>query len=90
MAYCSHGCGRRVIGRYVNQYQFDRLTAPNFLEGEPREAILDGVNSLPTRTQLRNLGADLLWVSIGHFGIEEKVKDQRLDTWGRNGSATPR
>lgn len=71
-----------AIREFVNQHQFDRITAPNFLEGEPREEIL-GLIFSPARLQrLYDLGAELHWVSIGHFGYDEKVKEQRLDTWG--------
>lgn len=71
-----------AIREFVNQHQFDRITAPNFLGGEPREEILGRVFSPSTLARLHSLGAELQWVSIGHFGVDEKVKEQRLDTWG--------
>ena len=71
-----------AIGEYINTHQLDHLTAPTYLENDPRTQILDRVSSKRTREALRNLGAELLWVGIGHFDIEEKVKNQRLETWG--------
>lgn len=70
-----------AIGEYINTHQLDQLTAPTHLEDDPRTQILDRVNSKRTREILHSLGAELLWVGIGHFDIEQKVKDQRLDTW---------
>jgi len=71
-----------AITEYINTHQLDRLTSPNYLEKDSRTEILDRVNSERTREALRNLGAELLWVGIGHFDIDEKVKERRLDTWG--------
>lgn len=71
-----------AIREYVNQHQFDHLMAPNFLEDLPRDEIQSLVFSTPVKDKLLEFGAELLWVGVGHFGIEEKVKDQRLDTWG--------
>lgn len=71
-----------AIAEYVNMHRLDHLTAPNYLEGDPRPQILGLISSKRTRDRLREIGAELLWVGVGHFDIDEKVKDHRLDTWG--------
>jgi hypothetical protein len=71
-----------AIAEYISTHQLDRLTSPNFLEKDSRSEILERINSERTREALRTLGAELLWVGIGHFDIDEKVKERRLDTWG--------
>ena len=49
---------------------------------EPRAEIKELLFSRITREQLRKVGAELLWVDIGHFDIAvEDVDNQRVSTW---------
>ena len=49
---------------------------------DPRAEIKALLYSRITREQLRKVGAELLWVDIGHFDIAvEAVDIQRISTW---------
>lgn len=72
-----------TITDYIFKHQFDPLTTPRFHEKDPREEIRDQLYSSGVRNRLRNIGAELLWVDIGHFDVpSEEVEQQRLKTWG--------
>jgi hypothetical protein len=78
-----------VISEYIGQRKYDQLTAQidpaGIVQLDPREEIMKQFNSPRTRERLRNLGAELLWVDVGHFGLSEQmaelVTDQRLEAW---------
>jgi uncharacterized protein YnzC (UPF0291/DUF896 family) len=70
-----------VISDYISRHKIDQLTAPRFQDNDPREEIKNNLFSKGTRERLRNLGAELLWVDIGHFEIPDKVTEQRVKTW---------
>jgi hypothetical protein len=62
-----------AITNYISETRIDDLTAP------PR----DRLTSIRTRARFRQLGADLLWVDIGHFDILKKdERDPRPKKWG--------
>jgi hypothetical protein len=79
------------ITDYINAHTLDQLTAPvalgglatpDFLDKDPRDKIKKAVFSKGVRNNLRGLGAELLWVDIGHFDLPEKqIQEQRLASW---------
>ncbi len=71
-----------VITDYIRQNPVDHLTAPNLQRTDPRGEIYKLFNSEVARDQFKSIGAELLWVGIGHFDIPEKqVADQRASAW---------
>jgi hypothetical protein len=65
----------------VRQTYDHQLATPRYQDKESREEIKKNIFSKGTREKLRNLGAELLWVDIGHFDIPDKVTEQRVKTW---------
>ena len=72
-----------AITDYIYKHNIDYLTAPvKDTVQDPRAEIREQLNSAITREQLRKVGAELLWVDIGHFDIAvEGVDIQRVSTW---------
>jgi hypothetical protein len=77
--------GRVIVGGitdFINDHDIDYLTAPRENRQDPRREIRHRLFFGGPRMGLRNLGADLLWVDIGHFSIDEdKVDEIRQDYW---------
>ena len=70
------------ITDYITRHQLDQITAPRYVEGDPRKEISAQLKTPGTRDRLKDIGAQLLWCDIGHFEVENKaVSDQRIDTW---------
>jgi hypothetical protein len=63
----------------VSRQRLDRLTAPS--DEDPRAAIRAEFASPDARQQLAKMGAELIWVNIGHLDTPEKIDAQRLDNW---------
>lgn len=72
-----------AITDFIHKHNIDHLTAPvNDVVKDPRAEIKALLFSRITREQLRKIGAELLWVDIGHFDIAiEAVDIQRISTW---------
>jgi hypothetical protein len=70
------------VKEIMNDYTIDELTAPR---SESRSPWRDVHNRLTNRAlipNIRNVGADMLWLDLGHIHIEsEIVDDSRLDFW---------
>ena len=48
-----------------------------------REEIAKRLSSPGIRNRLRGLGAELIWVDIGHFEIADKrIEEQLVEVWG--------
>jgi hypothetical protein len=70
------------IAAYITSHQLDQITAPRYGEGDPRREISTRLNTPQVRDALKEIGAQLLWCDIGHFGVEVKgVLEQRIETW---------
>ena len=70
------------ITQYVNAHTIDNLTAPRQDKQDPRGDIRRNLFSSATGKNLASLGAELLWVDIGHIDIiEEEVDQSRLNYW---------
>lgn len=70
------------ITEYITKHQLDQITAPRYVEGDPRKEISVQLKTMGVRDRLKDVGAQLLWCDIGHFEVENKaVLDQRIETW---------
>lgn len=70
------------ITEYIATHQLDQITAPRYVEGDPRKEIGIKLQTPGVRDRLKDTGAQLLWCDIGHFEVENKaISDQRIDTW---------
>lgn len=71
-----------MISNFVNRHQIDDITAPSINKVDPRTELQKEFFLKPARNRFNYLGADLLWIDIGHFGIlDEIVTKQRIETW---------
>lgn len=76
------GIIRGTISEYINRNQADLITAPRYLEGDPRAEIEKLFKSERVRKRLKSIGTQLLWIDIGHFDFAEEIVDkERLKTW---------
>lgn len=69
----------RQVGTWIAGQRLDKLTAPT--EDDPRTAIRSRLTSAEVRRQLRGMGAELVWVNIGHLDAPDAVDQQRAETW---------
>jgi len=78
--------GRATIGGITDFISFktvDYLTAPREGGQDPRRELRFSLLQGEIKGALRGLGAELLWVDVGHIAIdEEEVDTQRADAWG--------
>jgi hypothetical protein len=76
---------RMVVGgvtEYINAHTIDHLTAPFQNGQDPRGTLHDELFSPASTARFKNLGAELLWVDVGHIEIvNEEVDKTRLDLW---------
>ena len=84
---------RVVVGSitdYINLNNIDFLTAPREQGQAPRFELRAEAFTPDVRRWLKRLGAELIWIDVGHIDIvEEDVDQQRLDYWssGKVGNA---
>jgi len=74
------------IGEWAERQRLDRLTAPALLEPtatapDPRALIRAHFDSTNVRRKLVLLGAELIWINIGHFDTPELIDGPRLEQW---------
>jgi len=71
-----------TITDYIRENYVDHLTAPSTQGDDPRGEIYKKFNSEHARHQFKCIGADLLWIGIGHFEIPARqVAEQRVASW---------
>jgi len=77
--------GRAIVGGitdFINSHDIDYLTAPREANQDPRRELRHGLFHGPAKYGLRSLGAELIYVDLGHFAIDEETVDQqRTETW---------
>lgn len=72
-----------VIMDYIAAHTIDYLTAPREGDCDPRSDIMADILR-KAKAPLENVGAELLWIDIGHLEIikdEDKVDHQRASSW---------
>ena len=67
------------IRKWVATQHLDRMTAPP--DEDPRNAIRKILFGGEFRKKLKHMGAELVWVNIGHLDTPPKVDEQRIDNW---------
>jgi len=76
---------RIVVGGitdFIAANKIDDLTAPFRANRNPRIELRDEVLFRGIQRALANIGAELLWIDVGHLHIvEEEVDEQRADLW---------
>ena len=71
-----------VISDYINSHYLDELTAPMNEDRSPRDVIRADFDLPDRKARLKNLGAELLWIDIGHIEIvQEAVDERRVGYW---------
>jgi len=71
-----------IITDNIRKNPVDYLTAPNLQGTDPRGEIYKLFNSETARSRFKAVGAELLWIGIGHFDIPDKqVDEQRVSAW---------
>lgn len=81
-----HQAVRRVVSGgitdFINSNTIDDLTAPRTNRLDPRAQIQRELVSDRMSRRLENIGAELLWIDVGHMDIvNDIVDDQRLHFW---------
>ena len=70
------------ITDYISAHTVDELTAPVESGTDPRSEIQGRIKFGSVRERLRERGAELIWIDIGHFDVADKqVAEQRVSTW---------
>lgn len=73
-----------VVGQitdYIGSHTIDQLTAPRNGFSNPRIELLSTLTE-KARKPLNDLGAELLWIDVGHLDIAyDLVDDQRTSLW---------
>lgn len=82
---------RMVVGEitdFINKHHIDFLTAPRRFGQDPRRELRMQLFTPGIQQRLSRIGAELLWVDVGHLDIvelsddkHENVDGQRLDYW---------
>lgn len=71
-----------VIRDYIQGHFVDHLTAPGGQGQDPRQEIYRQLYHGSAPKRLRERGAELRWVDIGHFELPEKqIAEQRVTAW---------
>ena len=71
-----------IVTDYISRHQIDYLTAPRSTDIDSRDDLKKIFFSSVGRSRFQQLGAELLWVDIGHIEIlDELISDQRIETW---------
>lgn len=70
------------IGQYVSSHNIDFMTAPRTGQAVARLELRNSLFMPHIQGRLRGLGAELLWVDVGHVEIEDKTVDEtRTNLW---------
>ncbi len=73
---------KSAISEQVNKNTVDSLTAPRGGRDMPRELMRNILNSEKVRASLASIGAQLIWIDVGHIDVVSGDVDQaRLRYW---------
>lgn len=71
-----------TITDYISEHTIDDLIVPTSPQKNPRLELSEKFKSKAFRDRLSRLGAQLLWIDIGHFALPEKmVSEQHINLW---------
>lgn len=73
---------KSALTSYINSHTIDFLTAPREGEQDPRNNIRQTMLSEASTRGLRDIGAELLWIDVGHIDIVgSEVDEERVNLW---------
>ena len=77
-----HNLVKSALTDYVNSKTIDYLTAPREDGQDPRQDMRTNMTSPGVRQMLRNIGAELAWIDVGHIDIVmPEVDEERVRYW---------
>jgi hypothetical protein len=65
-----------ALGRFIGEHELDYLTAPRKNGQDPRRELRVELFTEGVRESLRKVGAELHWMDIGHFDINQMGEEQ--------------
>ena len=65
-----------ALGKFISEHELDYLTAPRKNGQDPRRELRVELFTPGVREGLRRVGAELHWMDIGHFDIDEMGENQ--------------
>jgi hypothetical protein len=76
------GVIKSALTRFINDHTIDFLTAPRTEDQDPRNDMRAAMMSERNLQTLQNLGAELLWIDVGHIDIiGGEVNQERVNFW---------
>jgi hypothetical protein len=77
-----HRAVKSAITDYIMRNSIDYLTAPRTDTESPREGMRIELFSERRQASLREMGAELVWIDVGHIDIVgDEVDQQRVQAW---------
>jgi hypothetical protein len=77
-----HRTVKTAITDYITRNTIDHLTAPRTDTDSPREGLRIELFSERRQAALRDMGAELVWIDVGHIDImADEVDQQRVEAW---------
>ncbi len=74
-----------AIQYYINSHNIDYLTAPKGEDEDPRGNLKMELFNREIKASLKAVGAELLWIDVGHVSINEDVVDEsRIHLWAED------
>ena len=74
-----------AITSYINSHEIDYLTAPKGENQDPRGNLRMELYNQQIKASLKMVGAELLWIDVGHFDINESMVDEsRVHLWAED------
>ena len=67
-----------ALGVFISSHELDYLTAPRKNEQNPRRALRLELFAAAVSDSLRKVGAELQWMDIGHFDIDDLQENKEL------------
>jgi hypothetical protein len=77
-----HNLVKSLLGDYINAHTLDFLTAPRQEGQDPRREMREFMLNRANTQPLQGIGADLLWIDVGHIDIVfPEVDAEREKFW---------
>jgi regulator of protease activity HflC (stomatin/prohibitin superfamily) len=73
------------ITEYINEHLFDELIQSTGSGDDPRQEIINNIQSVGMRNRLKNFGTRLVWFDIGNYALSEEYESTSLiNSWQAN------
>ena len=73
------------ITDYLNEHLFDEIIHAGGTAKDPRQEIIENIQSVAMRSRLRNFGTRLVWFDIGNYSLSEEYETSSLiSSWQAN------